>query len=204
MIRDGVIDIGVNRTRFNSEHDDGLLRSYLLILRRARDQRRAASITLRRDDIEVIAKYVDASPEEVLGRLADLMGSTRTQRAAMLTVFATGAMLIAATGSVAAGSPPSAVPEFVKGHAPSAIEVIAPLEVHNPSSTTPPMLAVESDRQPDLDGGNVEAEVLVDVEIYDAEVTVSSEGQPDETGVTNDGSTVAVGLPPVPVPPSSG
>ena len=69
-IHHGLIDIGVDQTRFAADHVDGLLRSYLLLLRRARDQRRAASITLRRDDIEVIASYLDTTAEIVLGRPA--------------------------------------------------------------------------------------------------------------------------------------
>ncbi len=120
-IRNGVIDIGVDRTRFEADHAAGLLRNYLLLLRRTRDQRHTASITLRRDDVEVIAQYLDTTPEAVLDRLADLMGSTRTQRAAMLTLFATGAMLVAATGSAAAESPRPLVHKIVSG--PSAATV---------------------------------------------------------------------------------
>jgi hypothetical protein len=119
-ICDDVIDIGVESTRFRTGDDDGLLRSYLVMVRRVRDQRRTATITLRREDIEAIAEHLGTTAEAVLGRMADLMGSTRTQRAAMLTLFATGAMLIAATGSVAAGSPRSTSPPFNAAPPPTA------------------------------------------------------------------------------------
>jgi len=214
-IRDGVIDIGANRTRFTSEPGDGLLRSYLVLLRRTRDQKHAATITLRRDDIEVIAQYVDSTAEVVIGRLADLMGSTRTQRTAMLTMFATGAMLIASTGPVAADSRHSPVPEFVSGPAPAVIEIAAPPEADDSRSTARPAIVVEADGQIGSRGDRVEVTVDVEhplattVEIKEAEpapglsatVGPQAASRPNiehETGVTHDGSIVAVGQPPVP------
>ncbi len=63
----GMLDIGADSTRFVPGDTDSLLRSYLTMVRRTRDQRRAASITLRREDIELIAEHLGQSSAMVLG-----------------------------------------------------------------------------------------------------------------------------------------
>lgn len=140
----GVIDIGVDSTRFTPGDPDALLRSYLMMVRRTRNQQRAVSITLRRDDIEVIAEYLEQAATAVLERLADLMGSTRTQRAAMLTLFTAGAMLIAVTGSVAIEAPPSVLGDRLDAEPPVAMAVVQPTLADAPAMIVPTTSATRS------------------------------------------------------------
>lgn len=258
LISPGVIDIGIDSARFVPGDVDALLRSYLMMVRRTRHQRRAVTITLRRDDIEVIASHAGETAAAVLERLADLMGSTRTQRAAMLTLFATGAMLIAVSGSAAAQAQRSTVSVAGNAEPPVTLEISDPAPAGEPSD---PGIEIDdavaaatgsgamaerliptserATRSAPLQSDSDEVGVIIDgdgevvfvavgappvppqftdtadeppvqpVEVAQpVEVTQSVESlditEPEETGVTDDGSIVAVGLPPVPpLPPPS-
>ena len=265
MIGGCVIDIGVDSTYFAPGDPDALLRSYLLMVRRTRDQRRAVSITLRREDIEVIAEHLDQTAERVLDRLADLMGSTRAQRAAMLALLATGAMLIAVAGSAAADAPRSALdpsPGVTRpvvldvggvhqavwaGSAALTSETSETSETTETTETMETMDAVDHVEQSALrgfdavsiDAVEISASTLADAVATAIEgrttrsehattssaprsdaseqmlvavgsppvpalVTDESSSETVETGVTDDGSTVAVREPPAPPPPTIG
>jgi sortase (surface protein transpeptidase) len=83
-----------------------VLVAYLRLIRRMRNQKRAPAIALRRDDVDVLASYLDIDGADVVERLSTLMNVTTAQRATMAMLFATGAIVIGlATGShVAAGA----------------------------------------------------------------------------------------------------
>jgi hypothetical protein len=103
-----VIRAGNASRRFRPGDARGLLTAYLSLIRGVRDQRRARTIELRSADIEALAHYLGLSGSEVVERLAELMGATRTQRATMLTLFGTGALVIGLAGSSAVGRAQSA------------------------------------------------------------------------------------------------
>ena len=73
-------------------HD--ILRAYLKLIRRARGEWRRRSLSLRRVDVEALAEYLEWTEDQVISHLADLMGVTSRQRAAMLGMLATGASLV--------------------------------------------------------------------------------------------------------------
>lgn len=196
-IRPGVIDIGVDSARFVPGDVDSLLRNYLMMVRRTRHQRRAVSITLRRDDVDVIADHVGQTAAAVLERMADLMGSTRTQRAAMLTLFATGAMLIAVSGSAAAEAPRSTA--SVAGD----VEPPVTLDVSDPSpagESSDPGIEID-DGVAAATGSRAMAERLIPTSER-VNVPAQLQSDSDEVGVIidDDGEVVfvAVGAPPVP------
>jgi len=108
------------------EQPDALLQAYLLLVRSLRRQRRTPVVDLRRDDLEVLASYLDEPRESVLHRLATLMNATQRKRAAMTGVLATGAAVIGLAGiAVAVDSPSSTV---VDGNSPTTVSV-APTQV---------------------------------------------------------------------------
>jgi hypothetical protein len=101
----GLIRAGSQTAAFDRAEPETLLRNYLRLIRRARSQQRAPEISLRREDVEALADYLGVTSESILHRLATLMGSSRTQRNTMLAAFASGALLVGLSGSVAASSP---------------------------------------------------------------------------------------------------
>ncbi|HEY5663883.1 MAG TPA: hypothetical protein VIS05_07595 [Ilumatobacter sp.] len=187
-VADGAIDLGTQSARFDPHHPESLLRTYLVLVRRARDRRRDPSLTLRRDDIDVLARHIGQTTEQVLGQLADLMGATRSQRTAMLSMLATGAVLIAATGSVAAGSPTSRASDTAT--TPSVATVVAT------TGDGGTLLSVTATAP--SDGSEID-QAGVDQAAREA-TTSTDQDDPLPTGTADDGSTVAVGLPPVPPP----
>ncbi|MEX0848132.1 MAG: hypothetical protein WD023_10185 [Ilumatobacteraceae bacterium] len=106
---DGVIRSGPAERHFQPGDETSLLTAYLTLvrsMRRARD----VTIVLRRDDVDVLARHLHQSGTVVVERLLAIMGTTRTQRGAVLALFATGAMVIGLASGVAAGGPESADP----------------------------------------------------------------------------------------------
>lgn len=79
---------------FDETDPDELLRTYLRLVRRLRDQHDVETITLRRDDVEDLARFLGRPPESVLHRLCDLMGSTRSQRRMVVGMCLAGAMVV--------------------------------------------------------------------------------------------------------------
>ena len=104
VIADTQLRAGGATAPVRSDEPEALLREYLRLIRRVRNQRRDRSVALRRTDIVTLAEHLGWSDDEVLERLADLMGATRRQRAAMLAVLATGAALITVSSPFAAAA----------------------------------------------------------------------------------------------------
>jgi hypothetical protein len=98
-----VIRAGSASRRFRPGDARAVLTAYLALIRGLRDQQRARTIELRSADIEALASYLGRPGSEVVDRLAELMGATRSQRATMLTLFGTGALVIGLAGSSAMG-----------------------------------------------------------------------------------------------------
>jgi hypothetical protein len=134
VIADSHLSAGGAMAHIRANEPEALLREYLRLIRRVRNQQRDRSVALRRTDIDALAEHLGWSDEQVLARLADLMGVTRRQRATMLAVLATGAALItisspfapaaAAAGNsdIAHGEPPivvSAEHLSISRHAPA-------------------------------------------------------------------------------------
>ena len=84
---DGVIRSGPAERRFCPGDETALLTAYLALVRSMRRER-DATIVLRRDDIEVLAAHLRQPGSVVLDRLLSIMGSGRTQRSAVLALFA--------------------------------------------------------------------------------------------------------------------
>lgn len=92
---------GVHEEYDPADHD-ALLAAYLTLVRTLRRQRRSPVVDLRRDDIEVLAGFLQEPKETVVHRLATLMHATQTKRTAMIGVLATGAAVVGLVGTVAA------------------------------------------------------------------------------------------------------
>ena len=101
IISAGVITAGRSRSSFAVDDPSSLLTTYLRVIRSMRRQKRAPEIALRRDDIDVVARYLDLSSEETLDRLATLMGATAAQRSAIASMFASGALVVSLAAATA-------------------------------------------------------------------------------------------------------
>jgi hypothetical protein len=101
----GRISAGGVSAPFEPLSSTSLLEAYLRLVRSLRRQKSAPTVELRRDDIEVLAAYLQEKGEVVVERLGALMGATRSQRTAMAGLFATGAVVIGLVGTAAAGGP---------------------------------------------------------------------------------------------------
>jgi hypothetical protein len=111
---DGVIRSGPAERHFPPGDEAALLTAYLALVR---SMRRASdtTIVLRRDDIDVLAEHVRQPGSVVVERLLAVMGTSRTQRSAVLALFATGAMVIGLASSVAAVGPDAATTAVTRG-----------------------------------------------------------------------------------------
>ena len=98
----GVVSTGGVSASFTPHDSTSLLVSYLRLVRRLRNAEEVPSITLRRDDVESLAAYLELPGERVIERLAGLMGATRVQRRAMVAMFVAGAVVIGLVGTAAA------------------------------------------------------------------------------------------------------
>ena len=98
----GVVSTGGVSASFTPHDPTSLLVSYLRLVRRLRNAEEVPSITLRRDDVESLAAYLDVPGERIIERLAGLMGATRVQRRAMVATFVAGAVVIGLVGTATA------------------------------------------------------------------------------------------------------
>lgn len=108
------VSAGGVAAHFGETDADELLRTYLRLVRRLRDQQDVEVISLRRDDVDDLARFLGRPAESVLERLCDLMGSTRSQRRMVVGMCLAGAMMVTiAVPSAAAlrgdGSPSTTV-----------------------------------------------------------------------------------------------
>lgn len=103
VVEFGRITAGGVSAPFEPLSSTSLLEAYLRLVRSLRRQKSAPAVELRRDDIEILAHYLQEKGEIIVERLGALMGATRSQRTAMAGLFATGAVVIGLVGTAAAG-----------------------------------------------------------------------------------------------------
>jgi hypothetical protein len=210
VISAGSLVAGPVNATFREGDPESLLHSYLILVRRLRGEQREPTITLRSADISALAAHLGSSEERVLDDLLGRMGATRAQRRALAAMFAVGALTIVATGSIALElSSSGAAAVGTVGDTPAAEVVRA-----SPPKTTTEAAAgiVPDERQAfaDAPAQYAEPELVIAGEGADWEIVVAVQlltqalaEQPDGdgsigSGVADDGSTVAVGRPPVP------
>ena len=205
VISAGDLVVGPVHAPFSDDDPTSLLHNYLVLIRQLRGQQREPQLTLRGEDISALAQHLDTSETAVLGDLLDLMGATRAQRKALFSLFAAGALIIVATGSVALnlaseGAAAELAPvNLVAAAAPEA-PAVAPVTVIE-TPTVEPEGSVLVPVMPIAYGGTewtsaVELSTLV-AATSDGEAVTSVTPSPGQ-GVADDGSTVAVAPPPVP------
>lgn len=98
----GVISTGGSAISFDPDDVDSLLTNYLRLVRSLRGQEKPQTIELRRNDVEVLALYLELPGELVVERLAALMGATQLQRRVLAGMFVAGAMVIGLSAAAAA------------------------------------------------------------------------------------------------------
>jgi hypothetical protein len=210
VISAGTLVAGPINASFREGDPGSLLHSYLVLVRRLRGQQREPSITLRGADISALASHLGSSEERVLDDLLDRMGATRAQRRALAAMFAAGALTIVATGSIALEfSSPGVAAVGTVGDTPAAevLEVNAPVGT---AEAVAPVVQVEKkalaeaatqypDPEPAIAGEGADWEVVAALQLLTQALAEESEGDGSNgSGVADDGSTVAVGTPPVP------
>jgi hypothetical protein len=198
VITAGDLVVGPVHAPFRDSDPQSLLHNYLVLIRQLRGQEREPRLTLRGEDISALADHLGRSESDVLGDLLDLMGATRAQRNALFALFAAGALTIIATGSVALDVPATgSTAGVIRSDAAATVVVertIDPAVADDPVSVRPAPLAVPT-VEPELPiaEGGPQWTIAVDAALRDA-VPAAGEG----VGIADDGSTVAVGSPPVP------
>jgi transcriptional regulator with XRE-family HTH domain len=88
---------GVTRS-FDPEDRTGLLVAYLELVRELRDEPHALTLSLRRDDIEILATALNLDGPIVVERLGALMGSTALQQRVAAAAFSLGRPAIVLPG----------------------------------------------------------------------------------------------------------
>jgi len=226
VISAGDLICGSFRAPFREGDADSLLRNYLVAVREMRGQRRERTITLREDDLTTLAGHLGSNEASVLEQLLALMGATREQRTALLAMLAAGALTVVATGTivlnVSADGVSADVPPVIDAGAPAAageavaqavslasvraaaVDAVVAPEVAVPAA---PAVPAKVTTAPAIDAAGaaalaeaglapairsvLDAPTAADTQITDSQVSSG-------TGVSDDGSTVAVGTPPVP------
>lgn len=96
------VSAGGVHEEYDSNDPDALLAAYLTLVRTLRRQRRTPVVDLRRDDVEVLAGFLQEPHDSVVNRLATLMHATQSKRTAMVGILATGAVVLGLVGTAAA------------------------------------------------------------------------------------------------------
>jgi hypothetical protein len=104
------VSAGGVHQEFDAAKPEAVLAAYLALVRTLRRQGRSPVVDLRRDDVAVLAGFLQVPRETVIHNLASLMHATQTKRTAMVGVLATGAVVIGLVGTVAAVSANDASP----------------------------------------------------------------------------------------------
>jgi len=209
VISAGDLVVGPVHASFRDDDPTSLLHNYLVLIRQLRGQQREPQLTLRGEDISALAQHLDTSETAVLGDLLDLMGATRAQRKALFSLFAAGALIIVATGSVALnlssdGAAAELAPvELVAAAAPEAPAMAQTTTVIETPTTEPeefglePVMAIAYGGTEWASAVELSTSVAPATTTSDDEAVTSGTPGPGE-GVADDGSTVAVAPPPVP------
>jgi hypothetical protein len=210
VISAGTLVAGPVNASFREGDPGSLLHSYLVLVRQLRGQQREPTITLRGADISSLATHLGSSDERVLDDLLDRMGATRAQRKALAAMFAVGALTIVATGSIALEfSSPGVAAVGTVGDTPAAevVQVNAPVRAAEAVATVVPVetqaLAESPAQYPESElaiaGEGADWEFVVALQLLTQALAQESDGDGSVgSGVADDGSTVAVGTPPVP------
>jgi hypothetical protein len=233
VISAGQLVAGPVNATYRDGDRESLLHNYLVLIRQIRGEQREPTITLRGADISALAEHLGASEERVLEDLLDRMGATRAQRKALLAMFAAGVLTIVATGSIALDLAPAGV--LAQGGTTEGVVGVPAVDVELATTTAPaaqtaaPMVSVdvpEPEMALAIGGADWEytlslhklalalAEPLADAEPIEG-VGVADDGSvvavgqpplpmPEGVGVADDGSVVAVGQPPLPMPEGVG
>ena len=222
VISAGNLTAGPVQATFREGDRESLLHNYLGLVRRMRGQLREPTITLRNADISELAEHLGASEEIVLDDLLHRMGATRAQRKALLAMFAVGALSIVATGSIALEVSSSGALAEGSFQTPPVVESVQVLETRaltgDAASTAAPEVPVVAEASPtEPVAGSTQpapqAELPIAVGGADWEYALALHqlaqalstqpsdlavaGQGEGVGVADDGSTVAVGQPPI-------
>lgn len=222
VIADSELSTGHASTSVPADDAEALLRDYLRLIRKVRNQQRARNIALRRVDIEALANHLEWSDDQVLARLADLMGATRRQRATMLAVLSTGAALITVASPMSAAASTTDAADLDQTEPPIVIEADRitnvsvgmgrPLGRITDDATAVPRRAPVLDLQADLASFShtaarhefspptAEHERADDAASHPVPTTEPALSSEPATGP--DGATVAVGRAPVPPTPT--
>lgn len=177
------VSAGGVAAHFDETDPDELLRTYLRLVRRLRDQHDVETISLRRDDVEDLARFLGRPTEAVLHRLCDLMGSTRTQRRMVVGMCLAGAMVVTVAVPSAAAVRGTPLDEHRPDHSPTGRTMDDPLAIPfldsflNPLPGTAPGSSARSigpvDLDPDL--GSV---IVVDIDgTWDRDAVLDAEGR---------------------------
>lgn len=137
LIEGDLLSVGGVSAQYSRGDPNSLLSTYLKLVRSLRRQQRAPVVELRTQDVERLADHLQLPGEQVVVRLAALMGATVAQRSSMISLFGSGAVVIgilvtlsAGGGSVAAApsSEPSALTRGSPHETPAAVvvEIAAP------------------------------------------------------------------------------
>jgi hypothetical protein len=90
----GLLRAGRGNTTFVPGDDRSFLVAYLKLVRGLRHRKSDPEIALRRAEIELLADHLHADPADILERLGALMGASITQRRVLAASFAAGAAVI--------------------------------------------------------------------------------------------------------------
>jgi hypothetical protein len=224
VIRGNNVSSGDRSATFAAGSPESLLRSYLILVRDLRGQRREPSIELRSDDIAVIARHLRASEELVLGGLLDLMGVTRAERGTMMAMLAAGALTLVLTGSFVSDLSSDGVSvemvrlaDAVQAAATGSVDGGAGAATSSTGGAAGPVRFQEVARPtptPDVlrsaaEGTAAPAPVRDVTASTDAAISAAATEswgivaqEPVSIGFAPDGSLVASVAPPVPVPPA--
>lgn len=210
VISAGTLVAGPVNASFREGDPASLLHSYLVLVRQLRGQQREPSITLRSADIRALAGHLGSTEDRVLDDLLGRMGATRAQRRALAAMFAVGALTIVATGSIALELSSSGVSAVGTVGDTPAVEVVQANPPVTAAEAVVPVVPVETQAlaesptqylEPELAiaGEGADWEIVVALQLLTQALAEQSDGDGSiGSGVADDGSTVAVGTPPVP------
>jgi hypothetical protein len=206
VISAGTLVAGPVNASFREGDPGSMLHSYLVLVRQLRGQQREPTITLRGADIRELASHLGSSEERVLDDLLGRMGATRAQRRALAAMFAVGALTIVATGSIAlefSSSRVAAVGAVGDTSAAVVIEANPPATAAAVAAPMVPVVAQAPTQYPEpelaIAGADADWELVVAVQMLTQALAEQSDADGSiGSGVADDGSTVAVGTPPVP------
>ncbi|MGD9705669.1 MAG: hypothetical protein AB7Q42_07885 [Acidimicrobiia bacterium] len=212
----GALRVGRAMATFVPGDDRSFLAAYLKLVRWLRNQKSTPQIELRRIDIEMLAEHLDADAADIVERLGSLMGATISQRRALVAMFATGAavLCLAAGAGAATGGEPAESPSSVSTAPPANGLADSRTDLHDAR----PMIVIESTTPSSVVASAAPVPVVEPVAASAAPTEIAApsaagqapavvapvvSGGADVVATTAPAADeVAVGEPPVPVPPA--